>query len=79
MAVEPVAGLLVVCLLGLAGQVLARLETGQATPGPGTGGAGGGLMSVRERLALTWPDGRASFEVDSTEGSGALLRLRVPR
>lgn len=62
---------------GLPDEVLARLEAGESTPGHGTGGAGGGLLSVRERLTLTWPS--ATFEVDPEHTPGTLIRLRMPR
>ncbi len=62
---------------GLPEETLARLEAGESTQGHGAGGAGGGLLSVRERLSLTWPEAR--FEVDPDHSPGTLIRLRMPR
>lgn len=44
----------------------------------GTGGAGGGLANVRQRLLLTFGE-RGTMDISRPEGGGARIELRVPR
>ncbi len=59
-------------------QLLATaLPTLQQQPTAGTGGAGGGLANVQQRLALTFRGAARVVAEDSQDGTS--LRLEVPR
>ena len=44
---------------------------------PGTSGSFIGLKNIYERLNLFY-EGKASMEIDSSEGNGTSVRVRIP-
>ncbi len=53
-------------------------EPGAAPAPAGTGGAGGGLANVQQRMMLSYPDA-GGLTVSEPDGGGTRLELFLPR
>lgn len=63
---------------GIPEEVIRALDAGESTPRGGSGGAGGALASVRQRLkGMT--GGGGTLEIGRSESGGARLEVTIPR